>query len=174
MASGDTFLILGPHDYTPPATLFATLDTVTGTSTPVEAFDVLDFDDTTQEYADFHGLVLPSTYAGGGLTITIFYSAAEASTDVVDWEAAIRRIADDAEDLDTTAHTFDYNGVVDTAPSAVGEVAYATITFTSGADMDSLAAGEMFTLRVTRDPTPDSGTDVTGDASIHAIRIAET
>jgi hypothetical protein len=173
MATGDTLLLLNPLDSTPPATLYATLDTVTGTSTPVEAFPVLDFDDTTQEYTDFHGLVMPASYAGGGLTVTIFYSAAEASTDVVKWEAALRRIADDAEDLDTTAHTYDYNVIEDTAPSAIGEVAYASITFTDGADMDSVAAGELFTLRVSRNPTT-GGTDVTGDASIHAIRISET
>jgi hypothetical protein len=173
MASGDTLLILSPRDYTPPATIYATLDTVTGTSTPVEAFEVLDFDDTTQEYADFHGLVMPANYATGGITLTIFYSAAEAATDVVKWEAAFRRVADDAEDLDTTAHTYDYNVVEDTAPSVIGEVAYASITFTNGADMDSVVAGEMFTLRVSRNPST-GGTDVTGDASIHAIRISET
>ena len=83
-------------------------------------------------------------------------------------------VADDAEDLDTTAHTYDYNAVVATAPSAVGEVAYDNITFTNGADMDSVVAGDYFILRVTRDPTPSSGTDVTGDASLHAIYIKET
>lgn len=173
MASGDTLAILFPQDATPPATAYATLDTITGTSTPAEAIPVLDFDDTTQEYIDFY-CVLPGNYAGGGLTVIIGYSAAEAATDVIDWEAAIRRIADDAEDLDTTAHTYDYNGTVDTAPSAIGEVAYASITFTNGADMDSLAAGEYFILRITRDPTPDSGVDVTGDASLHFVHIKET
>lgn len=173
MASGDTLVTFTPLDNTPPATAYATFDTMTGASTPAEAIPVLDFDDTTQEYADFYA-VMPASYAGGGVTITVGYSAAEASTDVVDWEAAFRRVADDAEDLDTTAHTYDFNGSVDTAPSAVGEVAYASITFTDGADMDSVTAGDYFVLRVTRDPTPDSGTDVTGDASIHFIRISET
>jgi hypothetical protein len=172
MASGDTLLILTPLHNTPPATLYATFDTMTGTSTPAEAIPVLDFDDTTQEYADFY-CVMPRNYAGGGLTVTIGYSTAD-TTDVVDWECAFRRVADDAEDLDTTAHTYDYNGSVDTAPSVIGEVAYAAITFTDGADMDSLAVGEYFVLRVTRDPTPDSGTDVTGDASLHFIEIKET
>lgn len=172
MASGNTLIIFLPQDGCPPATLFATLDTMTGTSSPAEAIPVLDFDDTTQEYMDFYG-VLPANYAGGGLTVTMGYSTGDTS-DVVDWECAIRRIADDAEDLDTTVHTYDFNGVVDTAPSVIGEVAYAAITFTSGADMDSLAVGEYFILRVTRDPTPDSGVDVTGDASLHFVRIAET
>lgn len=173
MASGATLLTLSPLDGTPPATAYATFDTMTGTSTPAESIPVLDFDDTTQEYMDFY-CFMPRNYGGGGITVTIVYSAAEAATDVVDWEAALRRVADDAEDLDTAAHTFDYNGTVDTAPSVVGEVAYAVVTFTDGADMDSVTAGDYFILRVTRDPTPDSGTDVTGDASIHFIEIKET
>jgi hypothetical protein len=174
MASGDTLLVMTAEHANPPnASTAAQLTVLAGTSTPAESIPVVAYDDTTQEYMDFRA-VLPASYDGGGLTVIIGYTAAETSTDVVDWEAAIRRVADDAEDLDTTAHSYDYNGVVDTAPSAVGEVAYATITFSDGADMDSLAASEYFILRVTRDPTPDSGTDVTGDASIHFIEIRET
>ena len=173
MASGDTLLILMPQHCSPPGTTFATFDTVTGTSTPAERIPVLDFNDTNQQYADFY-CVMPQNYDGGGLTCIVGYSAAETSTDVIDWEIAIRAVPDDAEDLDTTAHTYQYNDVVDTAPSAVGEVGYATITFTDGADMDSVAAGEYFILRLTRDPTPNSGTDVTGDASMHFVHVKET
>ena len=173
MASGNTLAVFFPQDGEPPATVFATVDTIAGASTPAEAITVLDFDDTTQEYMDFAGF-MPANYGGGGVTVTVVFSAAEAATDVVAWQAAFRRIADDAEDLDTTAHTYDFNEVVATAPSVVGEVAYDDITFTDGADMDSVAASEYFRLRVTRDPTPSSGTDVTGDGSIHAIVIKET
>jgi len=173
MATGDSLLQFNALDGVATATLYATMDFVVGASTPVESVPVLDFDDTTQEYIDFYG-VMPEHYDGGGLTCIIMYSAAQAATDVVEWQLAFRRVADDAEDLDTTAHTYVYNAVVDTAPSVVGEVGYATITFTDGADMDSLAVGEYFILRATRDPSPSSGTDVTGDASIHAIHIKET
>ena len=173
MASGDTLLILTPQDYVPPATIYATLDFMVGTSTPAENIPVLDFDDTTQEYADFY-LAMPAAYSGGGITLTVVFSAAETSTDVIAWQAAFRRVADDAEDLDTTAHTYQYNEVIATAPSVVGEVAYDDITFTNGADMDSVVAGDYFILRVTRDPTPSSGTDVTGDGSLHALIMKET
>ena len=174
MASGDTLLILTPQMGVPPATIYATLDTVVGTSTPAESIPVLDFDDGTQEYIDFY-CVMPSHYAGTtGVTLTIVFSAAEAASDVVAWQAAFRRAADDAEDLNTTAHTYAYNEVIATAPSVIGEVAYDNITFTNGADMDSVVAGDYFVLRVTRDPTPSSGTDVTGDASLHAVHVKET
>lgn len=171
MATGNTLLILTPLDNTPPATIYATLDTVVGTSTPVEAIPVLDFDDTTVEYADFY-CVMPSHYAGGGVTLTFVWSAAAATNNGA-WAAAFRRVQDDAEDLDTTAQTYDYNQTADlTPPSAVGEVAYDTLAFTDGADMDSVAVNEYFILRVKR-PAP-SGTKITGDCSIHAIIVKET
>lgn len=173
MASGDVLIQLTPLDNSPPATLYATLDTVTGASTPAESIPVLDFDGAAQtEYADFYCL-MPRNYAGGGVTLTFIWSASSASNTAV-WSAAFRRVADDAEDLDTTAQTYDYNttGAL-TPPSAVGEVAYDTLTFTDGADMDSVAAGEYFILRVKR-IYDDANDTLAGDISLHAIEIKET
>lgn len=171
MASGDTLAVFHPADNTPPATVYATLDTITGASTPAEAVPVLDFDDTTVEYADFYG-VFPNHYANGGVTLTFVWSAAAATNNGA-WAAAFRLIDDDNEDLDTTAFTYDYNQTADlTPPSAVGEVAYDTLAFTNGADMDSVIANKYFILRVKR-PAP-SGTKITGDCSIHAIIVKET
>lgn len=171
MASGDTLLILTPLHNVPPATLYATLDTMVGTSTPVESVPVLDFDDTTVEYADFYA-VMPRNYsAATGVTLTFYHSCA-AATGVFGINAAFRRVADDAEDLDTTAQTYDYNEVAATVASAIGEVAYDTLAFTAGADMDSVVAGDYFILRVKRNTSVAS--DATGDCSIHAIEIKET
>lgn len=171
MASGNTLHHLFPTDNSSPAATFATFDVMVGTSTPAENIPVLDFDDTTVEYADFY-CVMPSTYANGGVTLTFIWSAAQA-TNLCAWAAAFRRVADDAEDLDTTAQTYDYNTTADLTPaSVVGEVAYDTLTFTDGADMDSVTAGDYFILRVKR--VAPTGTDITGDCSIHAIIIKET
>ena len=171
MASGNTLCVLHPLGSVPPATIYATLDSVVGTSTPVESIPVLDFDDTTVEYADWY-CMMPRNYAGGGVTITFYWSAAAATNNGV-WAAAFRRVADDAEDLDTTSQTYDYNQTADLTPaSAVGEVAYDTLTFTDGADMDFVTAGDYFIFRVKR-PAP-SGTKITGDCSIHMIEIKET
>lgn len=170
MASGDTLLILTPLHNTPPATLFATLDMMVGASTPAENVPVLDFDDTTVEYADFY-CVMPRTYSGGGVTLTFYHSAA-ATSGVFGINAAFRRVADDVEDLDTTAQTYDYNEVAATVASAAGEVAYDTLAFTDGADMDSVVAGDYFILRIKRNTSVSS--DATGDCSINAIEIKET
>lgn len=171
MASGDRLAVFWPSGNKAPATLYATLDVMVGTSTPVEAFLVLDFDDTTVEYADFDGQ-MPPAYAGGGVTATFIWSAAAATNNGA-WAAAFRDVPDDAEDLDTTAFTYDYNQTADlTPPSAVGEVAYDTLTFTNGADMDSVIAGSYYRFRVKR-PAP-SGTKITGDQSLHCIVLRES
>ena len=172
MASGDFLIGLTPRHNSPPATLYATLDTMVGTSTPAESIPVLDFDDTTVEYADFY-CIMPDHYAGTtGVTLSFTWSAAAAANNGI-WAAAFRRIEDDTDDLDTTAHTYVYNDTGDiTAPTTIGEVSFDDITFTDGADMDSVPAGEYFILRIRR-PAP-SGTKITGDMHLHSIRITET
>lgn len=174
MASGDIMGIFNPHDANLPSTDFAQFDTRTGGATPAEILPVLDFDTTTQEYADFL-FELPATYDGGGLTVTIKWMATSATSGEVVWAAAIRRIADDAEDFDSTAHSYDYNsiGAGATAPSASGEFGYDNITFTDGADMDSLAAGEIGILRISRD-TADGDDDMSGDAELVSVIVKET
>ncbi len=146
MASGDSVI----ENLTPtaPTTLAASFNTRAGGSTPAEATPLLEFDASTAWYMDFVGR-LGSNYAGNGLTVKFFWMAASATTGVTRWGAAFRRVQDDAEDLDTS-QTYDFNETDDTTASASGEVSEVTITFTSGADMDNLAAGEMFILRVYR------------------------
>lgn len=171
MASGNTLFVLTPQASSPTATVAAQIDIVVGTSTPVEWFPVLAFDTTTVEYADFHGLIMPAHYGGGGVTVSI-RSSCGTTTGTLQWAVAFRRIADDAEDLDTTAQTYDYNTVnIGTLASAAGELTYDDITFTDGADMDSVAAGDSFTLRIRRDTGSDT---MASDAFLHSILIKET
>lgn len=174
MASGDIVGVsLGPP--LQPAANFATFDIRAGGSTPAEGVPVYDFDDTTDEFLDF--LCRLSGYGGGGLTITFDWSATDTTVDpdVVLWQAAIRRIADDAEDIDA-AHTYDFNSAAeDTEASASGEISRVSIAFTSGADMDDLADGETFILRIKREVTT-SGANLNGDAElwIGTLLIKET
>jgi len=168
MASNDTVVvILGS---TPPTTVFATQDVRLDGSSPVCAYPVLDFDATTAEYMDYFCLL--QGYDGGGLTLLFRYAMSSAITGGVRIEAAVHRLADDAEDLDT-AHTFDYNGVTDTVPNVSGEVGYASVTFTDGADMDSWADGEYAVIRVRRDPA-NAGDDASGDLELLAWAGKET
>lgn len=168
MASGDVVgVILGVM---PPQSSGATPDVLPGGSTPAESIPVWDFDASADEYLDF--LVALEGYDGGGLTVKLPSSASSATTGNGEWEAAIRRIQSDAEDLNS-AHTYDYNGSgAFTVPSAVGEVVYPTLTFTDGADMDSLADGEMAVLRVRRNTGVAS--NATGDLELHGVVVKES
>src|SRR3990170_1402244 len=145
MASGQIF----PLTPLPPGTLAAPLDILVGASTPAESLPIATFADAAAAYMDYYGNL--RGYGGGGLTLDVVWSSLATANNCV-WQAAFRRIQDDAEDVDTTAHTYDFNTVTATAPSAAGENSLDTITFTDGADMDSLANGEPFILRILRDP----------------------
>ena len=159
-----------PPDKVATATAGAAHGILAGGSTPAEGVPVLAFDSATDEHADFIG-VMPRHYGGGGLTVVLHWASGVTSGATV-WNVALRRVADDAEDVDTS-HTYDFNAVTATTASAAGEVDYATITFTDGADMDSIAVGELFCLRVRRDA--DNGSDnMTGDALLTAIEVRET
>jgi len=115
---------------------------------------------------------MPRHYGGGGLTVTIGWMATSATTGDVVWDAALKSVTDDADDLDTKAFAA-VNSATDTTASASGEVAYTTVTFTDGADMDSVAAGEYFQFYLNRDANNGSDT-MTGDAELVFIEIRET
>lgn len=145
MASGQIFGLIP----TPPGASAAPMDWLVGASTPAENSPIAVFADAAATYMDFYGAL--QGYGGGGLTLRLKWSALVATGNCV-WQVAFRRVQDDAEDFDTTAHTYDFNTVTALAPSVIGESSYDNVTFTDGADMDSLADGEAFVLRILRDP----------------------
>lgn len=154
----------------PPSSSYATLTMRPGGSTPAESMPVWAFDASSDEYIDYYGVL--DSYDGGGLTVTLMWAADTATSGAVMWKAAIRRLQDDAEDIDT-AHSYDFNSVTDTAASAAGELSYPNITFTDGADMDSAANGEAFVLRVFRDAN-DAADTMTGDAHLVGVIVKES
>jgi len=164
MASGDTLLIFTPLHNEPVASNYATLD-------HRNVHPVLDFDAGTDESAVFSA-VMPRSYAGGGLTVYIHWSASSATSNDCIWDVAFERIGDSQLDVDGDSFAA-VNSVTDTAPGTTGHVTIANVTFTDGADMDSVAVGELFRLKITRDA--DNGSDtMTGDAELHAVEIKET
>lgn len=171
MASGDTLTAFNATTGIPTAASGATIGRRTGGSTPAEQFYVLEFDAASDEHADFRD-VMPQHYGGGGLTCRIYWGAATATTGNVVWNMAFRSIEDDAEDIDTS-HTYTANTVTDAAPTAAGEYTAAVITFTDGADMDNVGAGDLYILRLTRDADNASDT-MAGDAQVVAVEIRET
>jgi hypothetical protein len=163
MASGDTLCVFTALANQPPSSNFATVDARNGIM-------VLDFDAGTDESAVFVG-VLPRSYSGGGLTVTLHWMASSDTTDtnVCVWNAEIERSTTDL-DSDSFAAAQAANG----NPNATSGIITSTaITFTAGAQMDSLAVGELFRLRITRDANNGSDT-MTGDAELVAVELKET
>ena len=151
----------------PPAAAYATPDTR-------NSHPVLDFDGATDEEAVFGG-VLPTAYAGGGLTVELWVGFTSATTGSAHFQAAIERM--DVSTLDIDADSFAALNESDaiTAPGTSGQFIKATVTFTDGADMDSLAAGEAFRLKIRRDADGTGGTDdITTDAELFRIVMRET
>lgn len=163
MASGDTLLILTPLHNEPPSSNNATLDTR-------NLHPVLDFDAATNESAVFSA-VMPRNYGGGGVTVYLHYAMSSAEADTVDWDVAFERIGDQEQDLDSDGFAA-VNSVDDTTvPGTSGLVDIVSVAFTDGVDMDSVAVGESFRLKVTRDAISD---DAAGDGELLFVELKET
>lgn len=144
MASGDIAAIVEQLLYPDPGTVApATPDVRLGGSG--ENIEVHDFDASTDEYLDFLCYALTAV----GITITFQFMMSTATSGNIEIEAAIRRL-DSAEDVDSS-HTYSVqaSGAV-SVPSTSGVSKQTTVSFTTGAQMDSLAAGERFVLRINR------------------------
>ncbi len=172
MATTNRLATLAPQNAELPGTTYAQIFWRVGGSTPAESAMLLAYDASATEYADWK-VRMPAHYAGGGLTLIIEWMAASATANDVVWEAAIRRIENDAEDIDGS-HTYDFNtATATTTASATGETVNTTITFTSGADMDSWAAGETAIVRIRR-KHDNAGDTMAGDAQLVNAVINET
>lgn len=164
MASGDTLLIWTPLANEPPAVNFATLDTR-------NSHVVLDFDTTTGESAVFRG-VMPRHYAGTtGVTIYVHYAMTSATSGTCGWLTAFERVSDSQQDIDADGFATANTLTAVTVPATSGHVDISNVAHTNGAQMDSVAVGEGFRLKITRDVANDTAA---GDAELWAIELKET
>lgn len=164
MASGDTLIVFKPRDAEFPTSNFPTLDTRNN-------HPCLDFDASTDETCYFSA-VMPRNYGGGGLTIYVTgsWSSDTNNTHTTQIDIAFERIGDGQQDLD--ADGFAQPNPCDlSVPSTSGLTDVGSVAFTDGADMDNVAAGELFRLEVMCDV---SAGDHTGDFELHSIEIKET
>ncbi len=159
-------VVFRPAQNEPPSANYATLDTRNG-------HPCLDFDGSADEEAVFTG-VLPASYAAGGLTVSTFWAFTSATSGTLGVQVAIERM--DLSSLDIDADNFvAFNGADGTAPGTSGQIIKVDVTFTDGADMGSLAAGEMFRLKIRRDADGTVQTDdIATDAELLLVRVSET
>jgi hypothetical protein len=162
MASGDVIEIFYPASNEPPTANYATFDTR-------NSHPVLDFDDTTAEFAIFTGLLMG--YAGGGITVSVGFSATSAITNTIGFTVEIERIGDQVLDVDADSFATAQTITAVTVPGTSGFVDVVSVSISNGANMDSLANGEQFRIRLKRDVANDTAA---GDAEVHWVRIVET
>ena len=162
MAAGDPLISFTAAHYTPhettPATFNQSLDNV----------GVLDFDDATDEYAYFLG-VMSGAYDGtSAIDVVLGWKfSTYVGSQTCDWEAAWCRVDDDGQSIESL--TFATAQVVlATEAGTTGELDYATIAFTN-AQADGIQPNEMFVLRVMRDSS--GGTASPGDAELAFINV---
>ena len=149
MASGEPILLIDAFSAPGAAADQAVPDIIAGASSPAEAVPVYKFLDAVINYLDVYFTLAPTYTAAADVLVGLYWSAAVASGNGR-WGASIRAIPDDAEDLDTTAFTYNYITTDDAAPTSIGEVAYLVLTLT-GSALDGIAAGERGILRIRRE-----------------------
>jgi hypothetical protein len=163
--SGQTLLIwmCGRDKAEFPASNYATYNTRNNHS-------VLEFDTTTGEtvYIPF---IMPRSYAGGGITVYLTWCAATATSGTIGWLVAVERIGAAQQDIDSDGFAADQTLTAITVDAASGNTTVGNVAFTNGAQMDSVAVGEMFRLRITRNVASDTAA---GDAQLLAVEIKET
>jgi hypothetical protein len=151
-----TYAVFTATDNQPTATAFMTLDTRNSIS-------VLDADDTSTESAVFVGILPEAASLGSGLIVSLRWMATTATSGDVRWSVAWEKSNTDldSDSFDTaTAATATTNGTS-------GIVTVTNITCTT---IDSLAAGDLFRLRVQR-IGGDAADTMTGDAELVAVEI---
>jgi hypothetical protein len=105
------------------------------------------------------------------LTVEVYFAAATATTGTIGWDVAIERI--DASSLDIDADSFATAQVITaaTVPGTSGMILKSSVSITNGANMDSLAAGEAFRIKLRRNVASDTAA---GDAQLVAMVARET
>ncbi|MAK37875.1 MAG: hypothetical protein CMC15_17080 [Flavobacteriaceae bacterium] len=152
-----TLAVFMPQNAIPPSTNYATRDI--RNLTPV-----LDFDSSTSESVYFVGL-MPQQYQGNGITAYIYFTCDATSGDV-DWDLCFDKYTSDL-DIDN-AHVFfqtvssDGNNVSSTS----GQITTAQLDIASS-KLDSIGAGDMFILKLSRDIADTAS----GDANFIALEL---
>lgn len=152
--------VFTPLDNQPPTANYATLDTR-------NSHPVLDFDTTTQETAIFQGRIPPS-YSGGGLTVVIAATLTSATSGTLGWDVAFENML--SQDIDSDSFATAKTATAATVPATSGQQQYHTVTF-SNSEIDGLAAGDNFRIRLRRDVANDTAT---GDAEMNSLTVSMT
>lgn len=146
-------------DGQPPSSNYATFDTR-------NAIAVLDFDDATAESIVFVGIVPEGADFTTGITVRIVTLATSATSGNMVWTSAFER---GNTDLDSDSFA---TGVDSAATATNGTSGIPTVVSInhSGSELDGIAAGDLFRLKITRKVADDT---MAGDAEVIAVEIQQ-
>lgn len=161
MASGDTLARFLAQDNETPSSSSALIDTR-------NSHPVLNFDAGTALDAVFSD-VMPSNYSGGGITVIPYAMAGTATAGTMVWTAALEN--DTNHDLDGDGFATGLNGTL-VASGTSGILGTIGISFSNGAAMDSIVAGDPYRLKITRNVS-DAQDGMAGTAQLKAVVIKE-
>lgn len=151
-----SYALFSAMDNQPPSSNFATLDTRNSVA-------VLDFDDATKETSVFVSVMPEAASLGSGLTIRLHWMATTATSGAVRWEVSIER-----SNTDLDSDSFDTVATGSTTTNGTSGILSVTeITLTT---IDSVAAGDVYRVRVARDAANAADT-LSGDAELVAVEV---
>ena len=162
MAAGDTLIFFYPGGSSPPTANPALPDRRNG-------HNILRFGDTVNVDAIFEG-GLVRAYGGGGITAYYHVTMSVAITGDVDIDGAFERVGA-VQDVDVDSFAAPQSIDNTTVPGTAGIPAIISKAFTNGAQIDSIAVGEKFRFKVTRDAVNDTAS---GDMELHMVELRET
>ena len=130
------------------------------------------FDASSVESMYSKAVQMPSTYTGSGtLKVDIMYAAASATSGKFDFEISVEAITtEDAVDTGSASSFDSVNANNETVPGTAGYMSILTITLTN---KDSVAAGDMFRIKIERDADDATDDTAAGDARIFLVSIYE-
>jgi hypothetical protein len=177
MASGDSLVQWFPRDAELPDADAAELGfkLVASADEPDDHLMLVDFDPggSPNEHCEFSA-IMSRQYGGGGITVWFQWMSQTATTGDVRWEIAFKSFTDDVDNLDTKAYASAQGGYFPTDTFFAGRATIDSLAFTDGAQMDNIAAGEYFRMRLTRDAADSGDTMNSDDARLLRIDIRET
>jgi hypothetical protein len=157
-ASGTkTLAVFTPRHSSPPATLFATLDTR-------NSIAVLDFDAATDESAIFSGVIPEAADLTSGLLVRLLWMATSATSGNCRWGVQVERA-----NTDLDSDSYDTAAEAHSAANATSGIPTLTeITLTT---IDGLTAGDTFRIKIFRNADDATNDTMTGDAELIAVEV---
>lgn len=156
-AGTKTYAVFDAMRFQPPASAYATFDTR-------NSIAVLDFDAASDESAFAVGVLPESAVVSSGLKVRIHWLATTATSGNVRWRVAFEKMTTDldADSFDTAAEA---------TGAANGTSGIETITEIAVTTIDSLTAGDIYRLRITRVGTDATNDTMSGDAELLAVEV---